>query len=469
MKTKYISFVAMAAAALATSCTSDDIAEQEQSKGGSQKMTLTASVNDDTNTTTRVGMTKKDNNTASFYWHKDDAILVQTKGSDTYSGEKFTTSTETGETTATFTGTITSGTLGTYAVYPYSDKHGFTSETTLSYNLPGTYTYNKVESSIFSKTASSTYPENSTNIPMVGEITDGNIEFKHIGGLAVIRIDKMPVDEGTLTVTADHQLSGNFSVDLSADEPKMTTTTASENNTVTFTFSNASTTSAGVFYLPLATGEYTSVKVTIGETAVDCGSVSISRAGVTAVSIATYEGKLVRSYGSNKYYLGDGKYSISDHVFVDLGLASGMLWAETNVGATNSYDYGNYYSPSAAAGAASSWSSSCSVPSTDNFSELINSCTSEWTTENGVNGRKVTGTNGNSIFLPAAGYNSYFMDMDLSTGMVYYRYIACNQGTQGHYCSSSSSYCLYFDNGNFAVKDFDSENQARVRPVATLN
>ena len=463
MKTKYISFVAMAAAALATSCTSDDIAEQEQSKGGSQKMTLTASVNDDTNTTTRVGMTKKDNNTASFYWHKDDAILVQTKGSGTYSGEKFTTSTETGETTATFTGTITSGTLGTYAVYPYSDKHSFTSETTLSYNLPGTYTYNKVESSIFSKTASSTCPENSTNMPMVGEITDGNIEFKHIGGLAVIRIDKMPVDEGTLTVTADHQLSGNFSVDLSADEPKMTTTTASENNTVTFTFSNASTTSAGVFYLPLATGEYTSVKVTIGETAVDCGSVSISRAGVTAVSIAAYEGKLVRSYGSNKYYLGDGKYSISDHVFVDLGLASGMLWAETNVGATNSYDYGTYYENDYATDVAS-WGSSCSVPTKDEFDELINesNCTHTWATENKINGYKITSKkNGNSIFLPAAGY---FRNGE-----------AQRSGMYGYYWSSTetvtdySAYDLYFNSSSIRVKNDAYKYGTPVRPVATLN
>ena len=34
----------------------------------------------------------------------------------------------------------------------------------------------------------------------------------------------------------------------------------------------------------------------------------------------------------------------------------------------------------------------------------MNNCTSEWTQQNGVYGRKFTASNGNSIFLPAAGY-----------------------------------------------------------------
>lgn len=36
--------------------------------------------------------------------------------------------------------------------------------------------------------------------------------------------------------------------------------------------------------------------------------------------------------------------------------------------------------------------------------ELLYNCTWTWTTQNGVKGRKVTGSNGNSIFLPAAGF-----------------------------------------------------------------
>ncbi len=35
---------------------------------------------------------------------------------------------------------------------------------------------------------------------------------------------------------------------------------------------------------------------------------------------------------------------------------------------------------------------------------LVNNCTWTWITQNGVNGYKVIGPNGNSIFLPASGY-----------------------------------------------------------------
>lgn len=44
------------------------------------------------------------------------------------------------------------------------------------------------------------------------------------------------------------------------------------------------------------------------------------------------------------------------------------------------------------------------MPTRAEWVELENNCTSTWTSQNGVKGRKVTGPNGNSIFLPAAGY-----------------------------------------------------------------
>ncbi len=39
--------------------------------------------------------------------------------------------------------------------------------------------------------------------------------------------------------------------------------------------------------------------------------------------------------------------------------------------------------------------------------ELVQKCTSEWTTQNDVNGLKFTGPNGGSIFLPAACFSWY--------------------------------------------------------------
>ena len=72
------------------------------------------------------------------------------------------------------------------------------------------------------------------------------------------------------------------------------------------------------------------------------------------------------------------------------------------------------------------------MPTDEEWTELRTKCT--WTTQNGVNGRlfTVTATNGNSIFLPAAGYRS-------GTS---HRYV----GTYGYYWSSS----LYTDDPNRA-------------------
>ena len=117
-----------------------DGSSQSSESGKAESVELTASLKDDNSTDTRVGMSKNEDK-ASFYWHKDEAILVQTVNGDTYPGVKFTTSEETGATTATFNGTISEGSLGSYAVYPYNENHKFTSATALTYYLPATYTY----------------------------------------------------------------------------------------------------------------------------------------------------------------------------------------------------------------------------------------------------------------------------------------------------------------------------------------
>ena len=448
---RMLPLVAFAAVAFATSCSSDSGADG----GGGQTVGLTASLDDDS-TATRVGMTKEADNKVAFYWHSGEAMFVQTCGDSTYGGAKFTTNTETGKVEAKFTGYVASGyTLGSYAVYPYSDSHKFASKTSLTYNLPAAYTYNKVEGNIFSKTTdgSTTYPENSSNVPLVGKIVNGDVDFKHIGGLAVIRIDKMPAAEGTLTVTADQQLSGDFSVDLSADEPKMTTTTSSDNNSVTFTFSNATTNEVGVFYLPLATGSYSGLKIAVdcGSTnsTVDYGSLEMTRAKVTVVPLYNNNGNIVKTIDRSRV--------INGHEFVDLGLPSGLLWATCNVGASSPTDYGSYYAwgevtaydeatdwgtkevrtfiywdnykygietaptkynttdklntlEATDDAATVNWGSGCRMPTNDEFWELllVSDCTWEWTTVNGVGGFKVTGKKpdyaGNSIFLPATGF-----------------------------------------------------------------
>ena len=126
---------------------------------------------------------------------------------------------------------------------------------------------------------------------------------------------------------------------------------------------------------------------------------------------------------------------------VDLGLPSGRLWASMNVGASAEEDAGlmmNFDTANAI-----KFQGSWHVPSPEDFRELCNNCKSEWTTKNGIPGRTFTGKNGNSIFLPAAGY-SWFDDRDDEYGTTLY-----GRGTYGYYWSSgfysaSNAYDLDF-------------------------
>ena len=89
------------------------------------------------------------------------------------------------------------------------------------------------------------------------------------------------------------------------------------------------------------------------------------------------------------------------------------------------------------------------MPNFDDLKKLLDEekVKSEWTTENGVNGRKFTDrTSGKSIFLPAAGFRTYFGDGVLN-----------NAGTDGLYWSctahelyESDAYFLDFYNGGAA-------------------
>ena len=104
------------------------------------------------------------------------------------------------------------------------------------------------------------------------------------------------------------------------------------------------------------------------------------------------------------------------------------------------------------------WGGSWRMPTRTELNELCRKCTWTWTTLNGVNGYEVTGPNGNSIFLPAAGCR---------IGKEVY-----SHGTNGTYWSASlieggSSYAYYldFDDGD-TVYNYDyRELGLTVRPV----
>ena len=158
----------------------------------------------------------------------------------------------------------------------------------------------------------------------------------------------------------------------------------------------------------------------------------------------------VRAYAVSDHGIAYGdEQSFTTLAYVDLGLPSGLLWATCNIGADNPEDYGDYfawgetqpkttydwstyqycmgsnstltkYCNNSSYGyngftdnlttllpeddaATANWGDDWRMPTKAEFQELLDNTTVTWTTQNGVNGRLFTASNGNSLFLPAAG------------------------------------------------------------------
>ena len=176
-----------------------------------------------------------------------------------------------------------------------------------------------------------------------------------------------------------------------------------------------------------------------------------------------------------------------NHEAVDLGLS--VKWATCNVGANAPHEYGGYYAwgetkekrdcgwnnykwnkrkknnltkycTNSSYGkvdnketlepqddvAHVNWGGSWRMPTSEELEELLEKCKWAWTTQNGVSGHKVTGPNGNSIFLPAAGFRydtevkyigtsgSYWTNsLDSSVSRAAYRLYIGRNGSKGWY------------------------------------
>ena len=208
--------------------------------------------------------------------------------------------------------------------------------------------------------------------------------------------------------------------------------------------------------------------------------------------------------GGDKKAVGNGIYIINGHRFVDLGLPSGLLWAETNIGAATAADDGNYYawgetSPKSDYSwenykweeylygdeveytkynstdgkttldkeddaAYVNWGAPCRMPTNAQFGELLNSdnCTWQWTSKTQSDGSSINGyvvvsvKNGNSIFLPASG--SYSNDEEY--------------GRQGFYWSSTydsshpwCGYTCHFGSSEYEQYRFSRHYGHPIRPV----
>lgn len=143
----------------------------------------------------------------------------------------------------------------------------------------------------------------------------------------------------------------------------------------------------------------------------------------------------------------------NNHEYVDLGLPSGTLWSTMNLGADSINYYGDlyawgdiepkqdedidssryytdgvytkyYYRGSNEEGgdnktvlelsddaANANWGGDWRMPTVKEFQELVENCTWDWIEIDDVEGSLVTGPNGNTIFLPAAGCSSYSVNL----------------------------------------------------------
>ena len=158
---------------------------------------------------------------------------------------------------------------------------------------------------------------------------------------------------------------------------------------------------------------------------------------------------------------------------VDLGLPSGLKWASCNIGASSPEERGEYFAwgeidpksnytdfnsitrkkrmkqinsdanfDVATAKLGASWY----IPTNADFEELINNCTWEWTTLNGVNGYMITGSNGNSIFLPATGYRDGASCNNDETSGEYWSSTPHKDAEYSYYlCYTGNSYYTFYN------------------------
>lgn len=157
-----------------------------------------------------------------------------------------------------------------------------------------------------------------------------------------------------------------------------------------------------------------------------------------------------------------------EYDYVDLGLPSKLKWATYNLGASSPEEYGNYYAwgevtPKTKYTQANSetyygvpltdisgnphydaatvnWGGDWRMPTSSEMQELIDNCTWVWLLQNGTMGYKVTGPNGSSIFIPAAGYRieSSLYNVDIN---------GCYWSSSPN--GSNSAYDLDFNNGGY--------------------
>lgn len=339
--------------------------------------------------------------------------------------------------------------------------------------------------------------------------SDYNLKFKNVlGGLKLQLTGTAVITSISVTGNNDEILCGAAEVTVSNTGVPTISLTDETAKTVTLDCGDgvqldAETATAFIIALPAMTmeGGFT---VTVADT--DGGQMeikstriqTITRSNLLKMPAVAYEGT-----------------PVTTHEAIDLGLTSGLKWATCNVGANAPEEYGDYFAwgetepyyssqdpltwkEGKTAGyywssykwcngssntqtkyctdssygtvdnktvldpeddaAAVNWGGTWRMPTDAEWTELRTECTWTWTTQNGVNGRLVTGPNGNSIFLPAAGYR-YNTDLILAGSVGYCWSSSLNTFSPGR------AYYVCFHSGNVYGGSGYRCNGWSVRPV----
>ena len=176
--------------------------------------------------------------------------------------------------------------------------------------------------------------------------------------------------------------------------------------------------------------------------------------------------------------------TLNGYDWVDLGLS--VKWATKNVGASSPSDYGDYFawgetrpkssydwincfdclddmgnswgiykiggktsiSPTSGHDTArENWGGSWRMPTDAEMDELWTKCEWKWTSQGGHEGYKVTGPNGNSIFLSAAGWRYGTDTNEVGESGLYWSSTLSSSHSycaRGRYFNSSGHYTIYF-------------------------
>ena len=410
MKTmkKYL-FMAVAAIAALSSCSSDN--DFEQSQTGKQALVFTATM--ENSEATRATF---DNTDKCAAWEAGDQISINGK---TYSAQ-------TAGTTTTFEADNEGATGTTYNAYFPADLYDGTTAT-----LPAIQTYEAGE----------------FNMPMYASSTTTTLEFKNLCAVLAVKVTSADIETlKSIKVASDKVMNGSFTV----TDNKAVMGTDGSNAVVLESASALTLTEEGTtFYIAIPAQEYQYLNIFLsadGETYTQA----------MATKKAAGLGEIARSKIFNIDYKKNATKLWAGNLFI----------ADCNVGATSPTDAGGYYTWGGTYKngtgitwdgtynttndgtenlaitddtAYKLWGKNWRMPTKEEFEALIANCDAEWTDEynnSGLAGTIYTGKDNyseNSIFIPVAGLceEGAVRDIDINDNCVAYYWSSTPYTSEG--------------------------------------